>query len=697
MRKILFVVVLMVFVLSACGAHETPLPIPTASPTATPTLMPSPTPTPTPTPTPILPVQLGTQLPDTSSTLNLQNIADIRELARYSGNANTIIRVSNDNLFLVTGSTGGIDIYDLSHNSLIQHINTYIPNLWDDEYNIYNMGISENADLILVVNNENVEIYSREGDIVYQYPLQFDICSEEIKSMWAYMPELRGAKAALSPDGKLLAVNICDTFKVINIINDQIVYTWDNKYPSLHGAPLAFSPDSSLLAVEFENYLWIWSVDGWENIAKYYLGFELSDPSLGLAWTFSPDTALIAIAFEDGVRIWNIEENDLVQEFPVERRPQVKFSDDSSKIGMAYWGGLIDVWDLESKMLISENQTQVQDISQIQITAEGEVIVHSIPDRNLSLWGGYRYLNSFEFLEEQQSFYIQANSLSVSGDHSCVVSPSANTQCWKQTSVYGVNERQQYFWNGEKLYYTEIHGATVNLFDGDNNILSFMIGGNWGFTPHYFDTVHNILFYSVNETPNVSKSYIRDVEKNRVIKEWTGYIYRVVISPDKRFAAFFISHNPKDELVIFDLTEKQVLFHETFSWAPGWKSALSFSPDSQRLVYSAVTLDDSPTAQNENIYPIYIMEINSPDNRSRYELKTDGYGIYALEYSADGSFIAASHSNGIISILDVRNGEIVYEWPAHPATITSLSFSSDGKLLASSAESGFISIWGIWP
>jgi len=640
-------------------------------------------------------VQLGTQLPDTSSSLNLQNITDIRELAMYSGNANTIIRVSNDNQFLVTGSTGGIDIYDFPHNSLIQHINTYIPNLWDDEYNTYNLGISENADLILVVNNENVEIYSREGDIVYLYPLQFDTCSEEIKAMWAYMPELRGAKAALSPDGKLLAVNICETFLVINIINDQIVYTWDNKYLSLHGAPLAFSPDNSLLAVEFENNLWIWSVDGWENIAKYYLGFELLDPALGLAWAFSPDSALIAIAYKDGVRIWNIEGNDLVQEFPVEVRPQVKFSDDSSKIGMAYWDGLIEVWDLENKMLISENQTEVQDISQTQITADGEVIVYSIPDRDLSLWGGYRYLNNFVFLEDQQSLYIQAHSMS--GTISCVVSLSVNTQCWQHTSAYGVVERQHYFWNGEELYPTEIFGTTVNLFDGDEKILSFMIGGNWGFIPYYFDTIYNLLFYSVHETSNVSKSYIRDVEKNRVINEWAGYIYRVVISPDKRLAAFFVWHNPKAELVIFDLAEKQVLFRETFSWASGWYSALSFSPDSQRVVYSAVTLEDKPTALNDQIYPIYIMNINSPDNRTRYELKTDRSGIFALEYSADGSFIATSHSNGKISILDIRNGEIVFEWLAHPASITSLSFSSDGKLLASSAESGFISIWGIWP
>jgi len=99
-------------------------------------------------------------------------------------------------------------------------------------------------------------------------------------------------------------------------------------------------------------------------------------------------------------------------------------------------------------------------------------------------------------------------------------------------------------------------------------------------------------------------------------------------------------------------------------------------------------------AEYENIYPIYIIDIDNPDDRSRYELKADRYGIYALEYSADGSFIAASHSNGIISILDARSGVIVYEWHAHPATITNLSFSSDGKLLASSAESGFISIWG---
>ncbi|MHA1228173.1 MAG: WD40 repeat domain-containing protein [Candidatus Hodarchaeales archaeon] len=704
-----FVIILILFSLGACQVNETssvdntkaegmetltPTLTPTVSLTQTskPTINPTPvlpklTPSPTATPTPVLPVHLGTQLPKPSNSLNLQNIADIRELARYSGSANTLIRVSNDYQFLVTGSNGGIDIYNLRNNDLLEHINTHISSLWNDEYQPYSMGISEKADLVFIVSNEFVEVYSQDGDLVYQYPIQFDTCSENMKYMWIYAPELVGGKAALSPDGKFLAVNICETFFIVNLLNGETIYTWDNDYLSLHGVPLAFSPDNSMLAVEIDNHLWIWSVDGWENTAKYYLGFELLEPSLGYSWAFSPDSTLLAIAYKDEVKIWNIKENDVIRGFVVEGQPQIKFSDDSSKIGMAYWDGSMEVWDLDGKLLISDNQTDVQNITQTQITAEGKIILYRIPDKDLSLWRGGS-TKDFGFLEDQQSLYL-------TGEDNCLISLSGKSQCWLSSSIYPIAYRNYwYFWNGEEFFQAEIDFTTVNIFNNDENILSFLISGDWAFTPEYFDTIHDLIFYTVWETPNFSKSYIRDSAKNQVIKEWIGSIDRVVISPDKRLAAFFIKHNPKAELIIFNLVEKKVLFRETFLWGG---DDLSFSPDSQLLAFSAIAKEDYSKASNENIYPVYIMNIDSPDDRSRYELATDVWGIPALEYSADGSFLAVSHINGTISILDSLTGDMIYEWLAHPARIDGLSFSSNGKLLATYSKSGFISIWGIWP
>ncbi|MBW8012311.1 MAG: hypothetical protein FVQ83_13940 [Chloroflexi bacterium] len=671
-------------------------PSPTVSPTLTLTPTPTLTPTLTPTPTPILPVQLGTSLPDVSATLSLQNIMDIEELGRYSGNTAVITRVSKDNRFLVTGSTAGVDVFDLQDNSLIQHIDTYIPDIYFSSYDIYKLGIDENANLILVVNDDNIEVYSRDGDLVYLYPIPSEICSGE--DYWMLGPGDR-ADAAISPDGNLLVVDLCEgPFEIISLTEEQVIYSWDGKNLSLHGKPLGFSPDGSLLATAFDSRLWIWQVADFENISK----FPYESYWDRLDWAFSPDSTFIAFS-QEGTHIWNIRENQLVR--MLDGGGEVKFSDDSTKVGNWYCNDVsfavgflnndcsINVWDLDSGILISEHIANIKDVhmSLVQIANDGEILINDILDSDELLWErGGSYIN---FLENQQSLYIQA------GSFSCLLSLDSqldNTFCLQRTSTSGGLEQQLYFWNGEKFFLAEMYGSTVEIFDEGDSLVSFTTNGNWGFSPLYFGTTQNVLFYAVAETPHVSKFYIRDVERNRILEEWTGYVDYIVISPDNRLAAFFIGHNPRAELIIYDLVNRQIVHRELFPWA--YRSAIGFSPDSQHLVYSAITSEyESQPAADQYVYPIYLMSISDPDDYSRYELETNQYSINTLAFSADGSFIAVSHSNGMISIINANNGELVHQWRAHHAPVHGLSFSDDGRFLASISESGFISIWGIWP
>jgi WD40 repeat protein len=69
------------------------------------------------------------------------------------------------------------------------------------------------------------------------------------------------------------------------------------------------------------------------------------------------------------------------------------------------------------------------------------------------------------------------------------------------------------------------------------------------------------------------------------------------------------------------------------------------------------------------------------------------YPITALDFSPDGTLIAAGSNNGAIVIWDVTSGIPTHTLWGHYDAIRAVIFSPDGKSIASASRDGTVRIW----
>jgi WD40 repeat protein len=71
--------------------------------------------------------------------------------------------------------------------------------------------------------------------------------------------------------------------------------------------------------------------------------------------------------------------------------------------------------------------------------------------------------------------------------------------------------------------------------------------------------------------------------------------------------------------------------------------------------------------------------------------------IIALDWSPDGTMIAAVGLNGFLRVWDAETGNILLEFPSSSEALAAVAWSPNSQYLASAGERGTISIWNIVP
>ena len=112
--------------------------------------------------------------------------------------------------------------------------------------------------------------------------------------------------------------------------------------------------------------------------------------------------------------------------------------------------------------------------------------------------------------------------------------------------------------------------------------------------------------------------------------------------------------------------------------------AAAFSPDGTRVA----------TGGNSEIKVWNLTPLPSPFTLERSITETNG-SVLALEYSPDGTVLAAATTNGTVRLYETAGYTLVGNLTAHAEGVRSVSFHPSGALLASGSEDDKVVVWDV--
>jgi len=217
-----------------------------------------------------------------------------------------------------------------------------------------------------------------------------EVCIWDIES-GELLKELSGAddhgfgNAALSPDGKRVAVSDCSLLRIINTDAGQPEHAIE--LPGSWGGPIAFSPDGSLIAMSINSSIALFDVASGKRM--HWSDRTPEGGVLSGAWSPAGDRLIIGTG--DGVvRVWDSSNGNLVWHkllAPVISRTGwmahpdfVGFSSDGHRIVVAgrrddpvnYLNGIVSIYDARKGFLV--RSVELKQIRHAALSADRKII-----------------------------------------------------------------------------------------------------------------------------------------------------------------------------------------------------------------------------------------------------------------------------------------------------------------------------------
>lgn len=620
------------------------------------------------------PVRIGTPFPSTQKEITLENASEVIELADY-GNIFVLPQVTDDGKYIFIASELGVDIFDTETDELIRHIDTKIRS----NYQSGDMGISATGNYFFVIEENALQVFSFQGENLLTLP--------------------PASSAAISPDGKIVAVSGETSFQIINIIDEEEIYTWDGNEDTLHGDKPVFSMDGSTLATWFGKRIWFWDTANWQKIRDVWLERASSNQC---SWTLSNDASYLAIACDEVVEIYNLVTGVLVRTIEGFTEQELKsnqviFSPDGETMGVLEPGNIVSLWVRSTgKRLSNFLETSIQTSSLIKVTNDGKIIDYKLPPGDATSWAGYRIPLTLQFLSDNSGLIFQ----------NTIIESKYGITGIEEICTLKYNERPYCFRDYDLIMSSDENYFSITTYKDSGYFKSYSLDGEtediskFGVTTKYsrvyllgYIEKENLLFFTNwNDVYGKGDSFVFDIEKRDMARNWKdGFIRRVVFSDDFQYSAFFVQKETNVELIIMDNINRTILYKDTYDWCTRWCTILDFASDNSALIYSA----GHGSATGDEWYPLSYLSLEEP-----FEVKSIPYSHWPLmlELSPNNKILAVALGGGTIALLNTEDGTVLNSWRAYEnQEISSLAFSSDGTVFASSSNSQDIKIWGLPP
>ncbi|GEM_PF-5417896 len=706
-----FVILLTIIFVSACSQPPT-VASQTATPfaTSTPSMTITPSQTTTATYVPITPAFSGTQVPNTSAVISVENADRLTLFARW-GNGNVFdAQYTPNGEYLVVAYSTGVYFYSAKDYSFVKYIDlgtaiSHIAFTRDEQKMavaslgnvfIFNQGESEPT---VTINESAFSLaFSPDGQILaigaHDWPNDSGVRTEAIKLFDANTGKLITVfqdsevahTLAFSPDGTLLAAGS----------NATQIWSLDGKLLDTHGPyvsgggtrSLSFSANGQLLAegAITNNILQVWQVlnngkleifrtISLDNYPSVYDVFEVA---------ISPDGDFLAAATDNGLFIWQLSsgvliyhKNDSYENYNRVFYFGVSWSPNSKKLASISDQDGLEIWNISNgrlELLYSpDNLTgaftamawQPNGDTLASAADNGKVFLVESQNGNLSkVYKGDAIGKDFALSPDGRWLAIES---SLWTEDQGVVIKDLTDDSFNQVleGSYGAGLSSESFSRDGKYLVT-------SGFDGRKRMIQVWNTSDWSLYrawDRYYDLVGQLIFCPDGETIALVES------RSSTIK-----FYKIA----------------DDDLTLTTEMELSAPVGEARV------NAIAFSPDGQKLLSFSRECESSKDcrkvlrmwqAGTENL--IYM--IKEDQERQIIPPSPPYYSDISssIAWSPNGEIFAVGFSDGIVSVFKASNGELLEILSGHTMMVMGVSFSLDGQMLASASLDGTIRLWGI--
>jgi hypothetical protein len=600
-------------------------------------------------------------------------------------------------------------VFNLENGELLQNIPVDIQDcaFGMDRYFRFN----RDASFIALVDRNVIQVWQVNGGLIYEsaYSSQADI---DIGVCGAEIPQL-----ALSPDGTLLAVSGVESgrqyFRIIDILANETLYSWNGEDDSLHGdlyafAGLGFSQDGKLLQTfDPTRYFALsgtahqafrfWSAETWQEVD--------SDPG-AIRGAFRQDELLFTLQNNaDGITVTDrvtgqehagLNGTGCTLENPcdIKLSPQGKFAAvmDYSLEPLLYHNDVLaagfELWNLETQSLVTREDVLARNLDGVIVDDSGSYQVPFIgmkegPPQN-SWWTSIYNFSGLKLAQDGQVLF-SPQQIGTTSDTSAYYPGTCGLDLDDLTVTCAA---EYYSFEGNAFALTD-KGELVQLPSEDDPMALIQTennGGDWSFRVSGISEEYQTVFYCRDENKRNQNCVIYDYTAEEVIAEVED-IYSLRFSPEGDFAAFI--NREERALFLLDFTRSKLSEVDAYQ-SRAWPVNPAFGEEGTELVYMIqnVTSQDVISIEWVDADGVEVLRRSNLD----YEQIFD---VSVLSWSARGELVALGSERGMIYLLDQANGKLVYAWQAHADGLVGLSFSADGRLLVSMSGDGRIKVWGV--